>query len=167
MARGARARGVVLAPSRTAALSPLVPQAPCRQRVPRGKTGADPRLGADGAPRWGLADAPDPPGADRSPLGVVLGDDVYARRRNVTWVAKRGGEPYFPPKSRWTARSKGHSAWRSLILRYRNLPQVFHEESLRPISSVIKPLTRGDTGGNQISPPRRVKPFSPASVAGR
>ncbi len=61
------------------------------------------------------------------PLGVVLGDAAYASRRNVTYVAERGGEPFFPPKFRWTARSKGHPAWRRMILRYRHHPQVFHE----------------------------------------
>ena len=61
-----------------------------------------------------------------APLGVVLGDAAYAGRRNVTYVAERGGEPYFPPKFRWTARSRGHPAWRRMVLRYRHHPQVFH-----------------------------------------
>jgi len=42
-------------------------------------------------------------------------------------VADHGGEPYFPPKFRWTARSRGHPAWRRMILRYRHHPDVFHE----------------------------------------
>lgn len=62
-----------------------------------------------------------------APLGVVLGDAAYAGRRNVTYVAERGGEPYFPPKFCWTARSHGHPAWRRMVLRYRHHPQVFHE----------------------------------------
>jgi transposase len=62
-----------------------------------------------------------------APLGVVLGDAAYAGRRNVTYVADRGGEPYFPPKFRWTARAMGHPAWRRMVLRYRHHPELFHE----------------------------------------
>ncbi len=63
----------------------------------------------------------------KPPLGPVLGDAAYAGRRNVTYVAERGGEPYFPPKFRWTARSHGHPAGRRMILRYRHHLEVFHE----------------------------------------
>jgi hypothetical protein len=62
-----------------------------------------------------------------APLGPVLGDAAYAGRRNVTYVTERGGGPFFPPKFRWTARSRGHPAWRRMILRYRHHPGVFHE----------------------------------------
>lgn len=62
-----------------------------------------------------------------APLGVVLGDAAYAGRRNVTYVAERGGEPFFPPKFGWTARARGHPTWRRMILRYRHHPDVFHE----------------------------------------
>jgi len=61
------------------------------------------------------------------PLGTVLGDAAYASRRNATYVAEHGGEPFFPPKFRWTARARGHPTWRRMILRYRHHPQVFHE----------------------------------------
>jgi hypothetical protein len=61
------------------------------------------------------------------PLGSVLGDAAYASRRNASYVGDHGGEPYFPPKFHWTARSKGHPSWRRMILRYRHHPQVFHE----------------------------------------
>ncbi|HTT14454.1 MAG TPA: transposase [Thermoplasmata archaeon] len=62
-----------------------------------------------------------------TPLGPVLGDAAYAGRRNVTYVAERGGEPYFPPMFPWTARARGHPAWRRMILRYRHNPEVFHD----------------------------------------
>jgi hypothetical protein len=62
-----------------------------------------------------------------APLGAVLGDAAYASRRNVTYVAERGGEAYFPPRFRWKARSKGHPAWRRMVLRYRHYPHVFQE----------------------------------------
>ncbi len=61
-----------------------------------------------------------------APVGIVLGDAAYASRRNVTYVAERGGEPFFPPKFGWTARPKGHPLWRRMILRYRHLPEVFY-----------------------------------------
>jgi hypothetical protein len=62
-----------------------------------------------------------------APLGPVLGDAAYAGRQNVTHVAERGGEPYFPPKFRWTARANGHPAWQRMVLRYRHHPDLFHE----------------------------------------
>ena len=62
-----------------------------------------------------------------APLGAVLGDAAYASRRNVTYVAERGGEAYFPPRFGWKARSKGHPAWRRMVLRYRHHPHVFQE----------------------------------------
>jgi len=61
-----------------------------------------------------------------SPLGEVLGDAGYASRKNVTYVAERGGTPYFPPKFRWTARAKGHPAWSRMIREYRREPERFH-----------------------------------------
>ncbi len=61
-----------------------------------------------------------------APLGDVLGDAAYAGRRNVTYVAERGGTPYFPPKFRWTARARGHPAWTRMIRRYRRAPERFH-----------------------------------------
>ncbi len=62
-----------------------------------------------------------------APLGNVLGDAAYASRRYVTYVAERGGEPFFPPKFHWPARSKGPPVWRRMILRYRHHPEVFQE----------------------------------------
>ena len=62
-----------------------------------------------------------------APLGPVLGDAAYASRRNVSYVAERGGEPDFPPKFRWTAKPKGHPAWKRMVLRYRHHPEVLHE----------------------------------------
>jgi len=66
-------------------------------------------------------------GRMEAPLGVVLGDAAYAGRRNVTYVAEQGGEPFFPPKFGWTAKPKGHPTWKRMILRYRHHPEVFHE----------------------------------------
>jgi Transposase DDE domain len=61
------------------------------------------------------------------PLTEVLGDAAYASRKNATYAADRGAEPFFPPKFRWTARARGHPSWRRMILRYRHHPQVFQE----------------------------------------
>lgn len=60
------------------------------------------------------------------PLGEVLGDAGYASRKNVTYVADRGGTPFFPPKFSWTAKPKGHPAWKRMILGYRREPERFH-----------------------------------------
>ncbi len=61
-----------------------------------------------------------------APVGTALGDAAYASRRNVTYVAERGGKSFLPPKFGWTARPKGHPLWRRMILRYRHHPEVFH-----------------------------------------
>jgi len=60
--RGAREGEVAVVPIRAEALRPTVPEAPCRQRVPRRRTGPDPRVGADRAPHVGRSDAPNPAG---------------------------------------------------------------------------------------------------------
>jgi hypothetical protein len=62
-----------------------------------------------------------------SPLGTVLADAAYSSRRNASYVGDHGGEPFFPPKFHWTARSRGHPSWRRMVLRYRHHPKVFHE----------------------------------------
>ena len=60
------------------------------------------------------------------PVGIVLEDAAYASRRNVTSVAERRGETFFPAKLRWTARPKGHPLLRRMIPLYRHHPGVFH-----------------------------------------
>jgi hypothetical protein len=74
-ARGACAGGVVLVPHRAKALRPPVPQAPRRQRVPRGRTGPDPRVGADRAPRCRRSHAPN----SARPHGDSLGPGPRGR----------------------------------------------------------------------------------------